>query len=251
MYEVFYVTTRIARIAAADRESAKRHFAAYVLYDDCRQVVSDVQLSFGDDAEITLFESEPPVAGTREEIRAWVARRDAQAEAFEVNCFEDPERTVDAYLRLLATNDPWRLEGHGSLGRTLSAVPICADLSTFDGRISYQFDATQFFDYVRFDVLAALDPQRPQESIRIENLIDVAALHDDTLRQIASSYATIAAELRLTATFSTSPRVDRALEVTFASENWDRYLAHRRAEPGRFLPPPGWRSAFPAYGGGD
>src|SRR5450755_1152206 len=208
MYEVFYATTRIARIAAADREAAKRCFAAYVLYDECDHVVSDVQLSFGDDAEVTPFEDDAPVAGSREDVRAWVARRDAQAEPFEVNCFEDPERTLDAYLRLLATNDPWRLEGHGSLGRTLSAVPILADLATFDGRITYRFDATQFLDYVRFDVVASLDPRRPRDSIRIGNLVDVAALHDDDLRQIASSYATIAAELRLTARYGTGPRVD-------------------------------------------
>jgi hypothetical protein len=35
MYEVFYATTRLARIVASDRETAKRSFAAYVLYDEC------------------------------------------------------------------------------------------------------------------------------------------------------------------------------------------------------------------------
>jgi hypothetical protein len=150
---------------------------------------------------------------------------------------------------LLATNDPWRLEGHGSLGRTLSAVPVHADLATFDGRITYRFDATQFLDYVRFDVLASLDPRRPQESIRIDSLVDVAALHDADLRQIASSYAAIAAEFRLTARYATRPRVERAFDVTFAAESWSSYIAHRTAEPDRFLPPPGWTSAFPTYGG--
>lgn len=248
MYEVFYATTRIARIAAPDAESAKRRFAAYVLYDECDDVVSDVQLSFGDDAEVAPFEGDAPVSGSREEMRGWIARRDAQAEPFEVNYFEDPERSLDAYLRLLATNDPWRLEGHGSLGRTLSAVPVFADLVTFDGRITYRFDATQFLDYLRFDVLAALDPQRPQDSIRIDSLVDVAALHDDALRQIASSYETIATELRLTARYATGLHVDRAYRVTFAGEIWERYIAHRIAEPQRFLPPPGWTSAFPTYG---
>ncbi len=251
MYEVFYVTTRIARIAAADRETAKRRFAAYVLYDECDHVVSDVQLSFGDDAEVAPFESDAPVAGSREDVRAWVARRDAQAEAFEVSLFEDPERTLDAYLRLLATNDPWRLEGHGSLGRTLSAIPIFADLVTFDGRIVYRFDASQFLDYVRFDVLASLDPRRPQDSIHIDNLVDVSALRDDDLRQIASSYAAIAGEFRLTAKYTAGPSVERAFEVTFTDEAWNRYIAHRTAEPNRFLPPPGWTSAFPTYGADD
>jgi hypothetical protein len=250
MYEVFYATTRIARIDAPDRDSAKRRFAAYVLYDECDSIVSDVQLSFGDEAEITPYEGDAPVAGSREDVRAWIAGRDAQAEEFEVNFFEDPERTLDAYLRLLATNDPWRLEGHGSLGRTLSAVAVFADLATFDGRVTYRFDATQFLDYLRLDVLASLDPQRPQDSIRIDSLIDVAALHDDALRQIASSYATIATELRLTERYANRPRIDRAFEVTFAAEPWQRYLAHRIAEPERFLPPPNWTSAFPTYGSG-
>jgi hypothetical protein len=251
MYEVFYATTRIARLAAADRETAKRRFAAYVLYDECDHVVSDVQLSFGDDAELTPFESDAPVAGSREDVRGWAARRDAQTEPFEVSLFEDPERTLDSYLRLLATNDPWRLEGHGSLGRTLSAVPMFAELVTFDGRVAYRFDATQFLDYVRFDVLASLDPREPQDSIRIDNLVDVAALHDDDLRQITSSYATIATEFRLTAKYTTGRRLDRAFDVTFAVESWNRYIAHRAAEPDRFLPPPGWTSAFPTYGGAD
>jgi hypothetical protein len=251
MYEVFYATTRIARIEAVDREAAKRRFAAYVLYDECGHVVSDVQLSFGDDAEVTPSEGDAPVAGSREELRAWVARRDSQAEAFEVSLFEDPERKLDAYLWLLATNDPWRLEGHSSLGRTLSAVPMFGDLVTFDGRVAYRFDATQFLDYVRFDVLASLDPQRPRDSIRIDNLVDVAALHDEVLRQIASSYETIASEFRLTAKFATGPAVERAFDVTFALEPWNRYIEHRTADPGRFLPPPGWTSAFPTYGGDD
>jgi hypothetical protein len=247
MYEVFYATTRIARIDAPDRDAAKRRFAAYVLYDECEYVVSDVQLSFGDDAEITPDEGDAPVAGSREDVRAWIAGRDAQAETFEVNFFEDPERTLDAYLRLLATNDPWRLEGHGSLGRTLSAVPVYADLVSFDGRIAYRFDATQFLDYIRLDVLESLDPRRPQDSIRVDSLIDVAALHDDALRQIASSYETIGTELRLTARYARSPVVERAFEVTFAPAGWQRYIAHRVAEPERFLPPPGWASAFPTY----
>ena len=108
---------------------------------------------------------------------------------------------------------------------------MLADLVTFDGRIAYRFDATQFLDYIRFDVLASLDPRRPQESIRVDSLVDVAALRDDTLRQIASSYATIVAELRLTARFATGLPVERL------------------AEPARFLPPPGWTSEFPTYGG--
>jgi hypothetical protein len=248
MYEVFYATTRVARIAAEDRETAKRRFAAYALYDEFEHVVSDVQLSFGDDAELTPFENDAPVAGSRDDVRAWFARRDELTEAFEVNVFEDPERTLDAYLRLLATNDPWRLEGHGSLGRRLSAIPISAQLATFDGRITYRFDATQFLDYVRFDVLASLDPQRPQESIRISNLLDVAALHDDVLRQIASSYESIATEFWLTEKYAIGPRLDQPFEVTFAADDWQRYLAHRKAEPARFLPPPGWTSAFPTYG---
>jgi hypothetical protein len=123
-----------------------------------------------------------------------------------------------------------------------------AELITFDARITYEFDATQFLDYVRLDVLAALDPQSPGDSVRIESLVDVAALHDDRLRQIVSSYASIATELLLTAKFATGPRIGRAYDVTFAVSPWERYLAHRRAEPDRFLPPPGWQSAFRSYG---
>jgi hypothetical protein len=251
MYEVLYATTRVARIVAADPETAKRRFAAYLLYDECEHIEFDIQLSSGDDAELTPFESDAPVSGPREDIRSWVARRDAAAEAFEVALFEDPERRIDAYLRLLATNDPWRLEGHSSLGRRLSAVPILADLVSFDGRIEYRFDATQFLDYLRFDVLAALDPKRPQDSIGIDGLVAVTALHDDALRQIASSYETIANELRLTARYARGPAVTRAFEVTFGVDDWNRYLAHRRSEPNRFLPPPGWTSAFPSYGGNE
>jgi hypothetical protein len=247
VYEVFYATTRLARIDAPDRESAKRRFAAYVLYDECDHVRSDVQLSFGDDAEVTPFEGDVPVTGTRAEMRGWIARRDEQSEAFEVNLYEDPERSIDAYLRLLATNDPWRLEGHGSLGRTLSAVPLRADLATFDGRVTYRFDATQFLDYIRLDVLAALDPRQPQESIDIESLVEVSALRDDALRQINSSYATIAAELRLTAKYANVPAGGPVFAVTFGPQPWQRYLDHRVAEPQRFRPPPEWTSAFPTY----
>jgi hypothetical protein len=247
LFEVFYATTRIARIQAPDREFAKRRFAAYVLYDQTEHVLWDVQLSFGDDAELTLFEGNAPVAGSRSELRAWIARTDAQAESFEVGAFEDPERAIDPYLRLLATNDPWRLEGHGSLGRTLSGVPVGADLTTFDGRITYRFDATQFLDYLRFDVIASLDPQRPHESVRIAALVDVAALHDDALKQIASSYATIVAEHRLTARYASVPVVVEPFTVRFANDEWERYVAHRVAEPKRFLPPPGWKSAFGTY----
>jgi hypothetical protein len=248
MYEVFYATTRLARVEAPDAETAKRRFAAYVLYDECEHIVSDVELSFGDDAELTPFEGDVPVTGSRAEMRAWAERHDAQSEAFEVNVFEDPERSIDAYLRLLATNDPWRLEGHGSLGGTLSAVPMPADLVTFDGRIAYRFEATQFLDYLRLDVLESLDPFAPQDSIRIESLVDVAALRDDTLRQIASAYQTILAQLRLTARVASGPRIESAFSVTFPVGFWNVYLAHRVAEPARFLPPPGWTSAFPTYG---
>ncbi len=247
MFEVFYGTTRIARIDASDGDEAKRRFAAYVLYDEHAHIVSDVELSFGDDAELTPVYGSPPTAGPRSELRAWIARRDAQSEPFEVNVLEDPDRTLDAYLRLLATNDPWRLEGHGSLGRTLSAIPIIADLTTFDDRIRYRFEATQFLDYLRLDVVAALDPLRPQESIRVANLVDVAALHDETLRQIVSSYEAIVRELRLTARFASVTAVERAFDVTFEAESWRRYVDHRIAEPARFLPPPGWTSAFPTY----
>jgi hypothetical protein len=247
MYEVTYATTRVARIAALDREAAKRSFAAYVLYDDCQRIVFDVQLSFGDDAELAPFEAEPPVAGPGDALRTWLARRDEQTEAFEPGTYEDPERKLDPYLRLLATNDPWRLEGHSSLGRRLSDVPVFADLVTFDGRVTYRFDAARFLDYVRLDVVASLDPRRPHESIRVDNVVDVSALRDERLRQIASSYETIATEYRLTAKFARGPRVDRAFALTFDAASWEAYLAHRRAEPQRFLPPPGWTSAFPTY----
>jgi hypothetical protein len=43
------------------------------------------------------------------------------------------------------------------------------------------------------------------------------------------------------------PHVERVFDVTFAVEPWRRYVAHRIAEPERFLPPPGWTSAFPTY----
>jgi hypothetical protein len=249
MYEVLYASTRVARIIAPDPETAKRSFAAYVLYGECADVVLDIELSFGDEAELTPYESDAPVAGSREEVRAWAARRDAAAEAFEVGLFEDPERRIDAYLRLLATNDPWRLEGHSSLGHALSAVPIHARLVSFDRRIDYRLDATQFLDYVRLDVLAALDPERPQESIGIDNLIAVSALHDDALRQIASSYEIIWNEMQLTARYASGPAATHAFTVTFATDDWIEYLAHRRNDPSRFLPPPGWSSAFPRYDG--
>ena len=247
MYEVLYATTRVARVKAADREDAKRRFAAYVLYDEDDAIDSDVQLSFGDDAEVAPFEGDAPVAAPRAELRDWLANRDAQSEPFEVGVFEDPERSIEAYLRLLATNDPWRLEGHGSLGITLSAIPIAARLVTFDGRVSYRFDAARYLDYLRLDVLTALDPSRLQESIRVESLVDVCALRDEVLRQIASAYATIASELRLVAKITDTLRVDRAFDVTFDAESWHQYMTHRLAEPGRFLPPPGWRSAYQTY----
>ncbi len=248
MYEVTYVTTRIARIGADDRDSAKRRFAAYVLYDELTYLESDVQLSFGDDAELTPLFGEAPTAGSRSELRAWLARREETSEAFEPSVYEDPSRNVDTYLRLLATNDPWRLEGHGSLGRTLSAVPQLAELQTFDRRIAYRFDATQYLDYLRLDNITALDPLRPQESLSVESLIDVSALHDEALRQIASSYETIVRERRLTARFCGGTHVDEAFTVTFEPAEWGRYVAHRRAQPERFLPGPGWRSAFETYG---
>ncbi len=249
MYEVLYATTRVALVEADTAEMAKRRFAAYVLYDRYDYIRSDVQLTVGDDAEVAPFEGDAPLAGSRADMRAWVAHRDAQVQPFEVGLFEDSERSLDAYLRLLATNDPWRLEGHGSLGIQLSLVPLFADLVTFDGRISYRFEATQFFDYLRFDMLASLDPLRPHESIRIESLIDVSALHDAALRQVASSYTIIAGELRLTERYSAERPAGAPFSVTLAVDSWQRYVAHRIAEPHRFLPPAGWRSAFPTYDG--
>lgn len=251
MYEVFYATTRVARLTAADRETAKRRFAAYALYDECEHIRSDVQLSFGDDAELTPDEGDAPVAGSRADVRAWLERREAQAEVFEVSQYEDPQRAIEPYLKLLATNDPWRLEGHGSLGRTLSAVPLLAELTTFDRRIAYTFDAARYFDYLRFDIAASLDPRAPEASVRIAALIDVAALNDEGLRQIASSYATIVAEYRLTARFAGADPGFQPFGVTLAVESWRAYLAHRVAEPARFLPPPNWTSAFPDYDAGD
>ncbi len=251
MYEIMYVTTRVARVQAGDSETAKRRFANYVLYDRHDDIVSDVQLSVGDDAEVSPSADDAPVAGSRDELRAWISDRYDQSEPFEVNCYEDPERSIDSYLRLLATNDPWRLEGHGSLGKTLSAVPMFAQLTTFDRRIEYRFDATQFLDYLRYDVLASLDPARPQESFRIESLVDVSALHDDTLRQIASSYAIVITEFRLTEEFAFGPAIDSPFAVTLDPLLWRNYLEHRSSDPERFLPPKGWVSAFPAYGNDD
>lgn len=246
MYEVFYATTRVARIDAPDRESAKRGFAAYMLYDDHARIVSDVQLSFGDDAELSPFDP-APIAGSREEMRAWFARREAASETFEPGVFEDPERTLDSYLRLLATNDPWRLEGHGNRGRTLSAVAVPGSVRTFDDRVHYTFDAARFFDYLRLDIIDALDPLRPQDSIRIARLLAVSALHDDGLRQIVSSYETIATEMRLTERFAAQPASDEPFRVGFTSGEWQLYVAHRHAEPERFLPPAGWTSEYPGY----
>ena len=249
MFEVFYTTSRVATIDAGDRETAKRRFAAYVLYDDVAHVRSDLHVTAADAAEVTPALGAVPTKGTRDEMRAWLARSAAEAESFEVGLFEDPERRLDTYLRLLATNDPWRLEGHGSLGRVLSAVPISADLTTFDGRVRYRFDATQFLDYVGADAIATLDPARPHDSVRVANMIDVSALHDDGLRQIASSYEAIANEHRLTARFAADRAAPVApFTVTFARESWLAYAAHRAAEPARFLPPPDWTSAFPSYG---
>jgi len=246
MYEVFYSTTRVARIDARDRELAKRRFAAYVLYDDHRHVIGDVQLSFGDNAEVAPADA-APVTGSREEMHAWFGRRAASSEAFDVGMFEDPERTLEPYLRLLATNDPWRLEGHSYLGRTLSAVPVTADLTTFDGRINYRFDATQFLDYLRLDVIRSLDPANVRDSISTTQFISVAALHDENIRQIASSYETILTEFQLTSRFTEETAASDAFVVRFEPGIWGRYVEHRIAEPERFLPPPDWRSAFPSY----
>jgi hypothetical protein len=247
MYEVFYATTRVARITAPTRDDAKRRFASYVLYDDTVHVASDVQLSFGDNAEVSPADA-PPVAGSREEMRAWSGRRDALSEAFEAGMYEDPERTLEPYLRLLATNDPWRLEGHSYLGRTLSAVALGATLTTFDARVMYRFDAAQFLDYLRLDVIRAIDPARLHESISPMQLVSVAALHDEGLRQIVSSYETILTELRLTQRFASEPVAREAFSVSFAPADWQRYLDHRLAEPGRFVPPPDWQSAWPRDG---
>ena len=247
MYEVSYLTSRVTRLKAANREAAKRRFAAYALYDDCEDIVSDVELSFGDEATLTPHTGAAPTAGSRAAMRDWLAQRDEQSETFEPGVYEDPERTLDAYLRLLATNDPWRLEGHGSLGRTLSAVRVFAELATFDRRIRYRFDATQYLDYLRADTIAALDPLLPQASLSTAALVDVSALHDEALRQIASSYATIARERALTARYATEPRDDTPFTITFEPEGWRIYTAHRLAEPARFLPPPGWTSAFSSY----
>jgi hypothetical protein len=246
-FEIFYATTRLARVDAPDAERAKRSFAAYVLYDDATNVESDVEYAFGDDAAVSPAFDPPPAGGSRIEVREWLARVDANAEPFEVGLYEDPARALDPYLRLLATNDPWRLEGHGSLGRTLSAVPVFGNLVTFDGRVRHRFDATQFFDYVRRDVVDTLDPEHPQDSVRVESLVDVSALRDDVLRQIASSYETIVREHRLTSRFTETPSPDRAFEVSFDRDGWATYLAHRLEEPARFLPPAAWSSAFPRF----
>ena len=244
MYEVFYSTARVARIDADDRDAAKRRFAAFVLYDDHAAIVSDLEVSFGDEAELAPVDP-PPVNGSREEMRAWFARSEAQSERFEAATLEDPDRTLDAYLRLLATNDPWRLEGHGSRGRTLSAIPLEGRLATFDGRIAYAFDAARFFDYLRFDLVAAVDPNRPQDSVRVEGLLAVSALNDADLRQIVSAYDTIAMQLRLTERFCDRIPIAQTFALSMAADEWARYLAHRRADPQRFLPPPGWTSAYP------
>jgi hypothetical protein len=243
MYEVFYATTRVARIAALTRDDAKRRFAAYVLYDDTAHVVSDVQLSFGDNAEVSPADV-PPVAGSREDMRAWSEWREALSEAFETGMYEDPERTLEPYLRLLATNDPWRLEGHSYLGRTLSAVALQATLTTFDARVTYRFDCAQFLDYLRLDVVRAIDPARLHESISPTQLVSVAALHDEGLRQIVSSYDTILTELRLTQRFAGEPVAREAFSVSVGAADWQQYLDHRLAEPKRFLPPADWQSAW-------
>jgi len=247
MYEVLYATTRVARVDARDAEGAKRGFAAYVLYDDTTRILSDVQLSFGDEAELAPFDP-PPVAGSRADMRAWFARRGERAESFEPGLFEDPDRTLDSYLRLLATNDPWRLEGHGSRGRTLSALPVHARLITFDGRISYAFDAARFFDYLRRDIIDALDVAALEASIRISRLVAVSALGDEGLRQIVSAYETIVTELRLTARYANAPPIDEPFSVSFDSAAWQAYVAHRHTQPQRFLPPPDWVSEYPDYG---
>lgn len=247
MYEVFYSTTRVARIHATTRDDAKRRFAAFVLYDDLAHIAGDVQLSFGDNPEVTPADA-APVTGSRDEMRAWSERRDATSESFETGLYEDPQRSLEPYLRLLASNDPWRLEGHSYLGRTLSAVPVDADLTTFDERITYRFDAAQFLDYLRQDVITSLDPANVADSISIAQLVSVSALHDDDLRQIASSYETILTEFRLTVRFDGGPLMADPFTVRFDQQSWQRYVAHRAAEPKRFLPPDDWQSAWARNG---
>ena len=241
VFEVAYATTRLARVRANDRESAKRRFAAYVLYDDGTFIDSDVVIASGEDAHVTPSLGSPPVTGSGDEMRAWLKHHDGETEAFDVGLFEDRERAIGAYLQLLAANDPWRLEGHGSFGRRLSSVAMHATLVTFDGRIRYRFDATPYLDYVRLDVLETLDLSNLHESIRIEALVDVSALHDEALRQIASSYETIANEFRLTARFARNTFDGTAFGVEFAAGEWRAYLDHRRTNRERFLPPDGWQ----------
>ena len=243
LFEIAYATTRLARVRASDRESAKRRFAAYVLYDDAAYVESDVVVGNGEDTILTPALGAPPVAAGGSEMRAWLKRHDDESEAFEIGLYEDAERAIDPYLRLLATNDPWRLEGHGSLGRVLAAVPMHATLVTFDARVTYRFDAARYFDYVRLDIVTALDPARPQESVSIASLVDVCALHDADLRQIVSSYEAIANERRLTARFAANDDPSHPFDVRIAENEWTAYVAHRRADPERFLPPPNWTRA--------
>ena len=105
MYEVLYATTRVARIAAADSDSAKRRFAAYVLYDETDHVVSDVQLSFGDDAEVTPF-GDAPVAGSPTCGPGWPAATRSP----------NPSRSIVSRIpsvRLMHTCGCWRPTIHG------------------------------------------------------------------------------------------------------------------------------------------
>lgn len=234
------MTTRRAILDARDREDAKRRFAAYVLYDEVAGVRSDIVIAGGEHAELTPAMGAPPIEGGAREMRAWLKRHDEETEAFDVALYEDGERAIGNYLQLLAANDPWRLEGHGSYGRVLSGVAVYATLRTFDRRIEYRFDATQYFDYVRLDVLAALDPHRLRESVRVDALVDVSALRDRALQQIASSYEGIANEMRLTARFTDAPAPERPYDVALDAGDWAAYLQHRRDEPERFAPPAGW-----------
>jgi hypothetical protein len=52
----------------------------------------------------------------------------------------------------------------------------------------------------------------------------------------------------LTARYCADEASAQPFGVRIEPDEWRRYVEHRLAQPQRFMPPPGWISAFETYG---